>query len=81
MNSKQCLKINYPCIIYTTTKVENEFANNDIYKQDFFYELVLIDSNPDSEIFKRMCAMPKLRFKNFYISENLNHYVFESYIY
>lgn len=77
----ESLKIKYPCIIYSTHNVTNDFANNDIYKQDYFYELVLVDSNPDSEIFKKMCKLPKFRFKNFYVSENLNHYVFESYIY
>ena len=73
----ESLKINYPCIIYSTTGVANRFGNNDIYKQNLSYELVLVDSNPDSEIFKKLCKIPKCRFRNFYISENLNHYVFE----
>lgn len=77
----ESLRIKYPCIVYSLQNVSNRFANNDIYKQDHFYELVLVDSNPDSEIFKKMCKNPKFRFKNFYVSDNLNHFVFESYIY
>ena len=77
----ESLKINYPCIVYSTNRVGNGFGNNDIYKQDFGYQLVLIDPNPDSEIFKKMCSLPKLRFRNFYISENINHFVFETYLY
>lgn len=77
----ESLNIKYPCIIYETHDLKNRFANNNIYKQNFSYQLVLVDSNPDSEIFKNMCKIPQIKFKNFYISENLNHYVFESYIY
>lgn len=77
----ESLRIKYPCIVYSLQNVSNRFANNDIYKQDHFYELVLVDSNPDSEIFKKMCKNPKFRFKNSYVSDNLNHFVFESYIY
>lgn len=75
----ESLKINYPCVVYSINKLNNDFANNDIYKQDHFYELVLIDSNPDSEYFKKMCLLPNFKFKNYYVSDNLNHFVFNIY--
>ena len=75
------LRIDYPCIVYSISKVDNTYANNNIYKQDYFYELILVDSNPDSEYFKKLCKIPQCRFRNFYISDNLNHFVFNIYAY
>ena len=75
----ESLKINYPCIIYSTNSVDNIHGNNDVYKQDISYELVYVDSNPDNVIFKKLCNMEKCRFKRFYVSDNLNHFVFEIY--
>lgn len=77
----ETLKISYPCIIYSIKRIDNTYANNDIYKQDYFYELILVDSNPDSEIFKKLCKIPQCKFNNFYVSDNLNHYVFSFYNY
>ena len=76
----ETLKINYPCIIYEIERVRNQYANNDIYLQDYFYKLILVDSNPDSEYFKKLCKTPECRFVNYYVSENLNHFVFQIYI-
>ncbi len=75
------LEISYPCIIYSIRNVKNEYADDDIYLQDFYYELIVIDSNPDSELFRKICKIPQCKFRNFYISENLNHYVFDLYGY
>lgn len=75
------LRIDYPCIVYSINRVDNTYANNKIYKQDYFYELILVDSNPDSKYFKKLCEIPQCRFRNFYISDNLNHFVFNMYAY
>lgn len=77
----ESLKIKYPCIIYEIKRVHNQYANNDIYKQDHFYQLILVDSNPDSVYFSKLCKIPECRFSNYYVSDNLNHYVFEIYTY
>lgn len=75
----ESLSIRYPCIVYSLSKVDNLHGNNDIYKQDISYELIYVDSNPESNVFKKLCNIPMCKFKRFYISENLNHYVFEIY--
>lgn len=75
------MRIDYPCIVYSIKSVDNKYANNDIYKQDYFYELILVDSNPDSEYFHKLCKNPNCRFRNTYISDNLNHFVFNFYAY
>ena len=74
-------KISYPCIIYRINKVNNTYSNNNIYKQDYFYELILVDSNPDSKYFHKLCKLPNCVFKHFYVSDNLNHFVFSIYAY
>lgn len=75
------LVIKYPCVVYSIRNVKNVYADDDIYKQDFYYELIVIDSDPDSEIFKKLCKIKECKFRNFYISDNLNHFVFDIYGY
>ena len=77
----ESLYIDYPCIIYHLKNVKNTYADNDIYKQDKFYELIVVDSNPDSILFHKICKLPECKFRNFYVSENLNHFVFDLYTY
>jgi len=74
------LYIDYPCVIYHLSNVKNLYANNNIYKQDKFYELIIVDSNPDSILFEKFCKLPMCKFKNFYVSESLNHFVFDIFV-
>lgn len=75
------IEIDYPCIIYSIKNVRNTYADDAIYGQDFYYELIVVDSDPDSEIFRKLCRIPKCKFVNSYISDNLNHFVFNMYGY
>ena len=75
------MKLKYPCVVYSLKNVNTRAASNDVYKQDISYELILVDANPESEIFKKMLKVLQFKYKNHYVSENLNHYVFESYLF
>lgn len=73
------VKIKYPAIIYSRNSIDNNFANNTVYKQDVSYMLTVIYTDPDSEIPKNISKMKKCRFDRHYTSDNLNHDVFTLY--
>lgn len=77
--SPESKEMNYPAIVYSRNNIENEYANNSVYKQDFSYEIIVIDKNPDSEIVEKVSQLPMCRFDRHYTADNLNHDVFTLY--
>ena len=75
----ESLKINYPAIVYSRYKIDNTFADNSVYKQEYSYELTLIDDDPDSEAIQKLSLLPKCRHDRHYKSDNLNHDIFTIY--
>ena len=73
------VKMSYPAIVYSRKLIDNEYADNTVYKQSFAYDLTIIDKNPDSDISMKISKLPKCRFDRHYVSDNLNHYVFTLY--
>lgn len=73
------LKMQYPAIVYSRSDIDNAHANNSVYKQEYAYEITVIDRNPDSEIVKKVSRLPRCRFNRHYPSDNLNHDVFMIY--
>lgn len=72
----ESLKLSYPAIVYKRSRINNRFANNDVYNQYDSYEVTVIDKNPDSQIARDISLFPKTRFDRNFVSENLNHTVF-----
>ena len=75
----ESLKMNYPAIVYARKTIDNSYANNSVYKQNYAYEITVIDKNPDSEIVNRISKLPTCRFDRHFKSDNLNHDVFTLY--
>lgn len=73
------IQMSYPAIVYALNEIDNAHANNSVYKQDFSYEVTVIDEDPDGEIAKKVSLIPTCRFNRHFTSENLNHYVFTLY--
>ena len=68
------IKLNYPCIVYSISSVNKQNANDKMYKSMNEYKVVVIDSDPDSEISSKIIAhFPMCRFDRAYTSDNLNH--------
>ena len=68
------IKLNYPCIVYSISSVNKQNANDKMYKSMNEYKVVVIDSDPDSEIPSKIIAhFPMCRFDRVYTSDNLNH--------
>ncbi len=78
-NPPMSLKMKYPAIVYSLDNIENTHANNEVYNQYISYSIILVDANPDSELVSKLSRLPKVRFGNHYIADNLNHWVFTIY--
>lgn len=75
----ESIKMSYPAIVYERDNIRNDFANNFVYMQLHSYQITVIDYDPDSEIVKRVSALPMCSFSRHFVSDNLNHDVFRLY--
>lgn len=73
------VKMKYPAIKYSLSSIEIKHADDTSYNNKRVYELILIDSNPDSEFVDKLLQLPYCSFDRFYPSDNLNHYSFTLY--
>lgn len=73
-------KMKYPCIRYSINKIEGIHANNSIYKLSNAYEVILIDTNIESEFVEKLMKLPMCKFDRFYLADGLYHWVFTIYI-
>lgn len=70
----------YPCIVYERAKLDSRFANNLPYLVHERYTVTVIDSDPDSPIHKQVVKLPMCSHSAFFVSDNLNHHVFDIFI-
>ena len=75
----ESIKLNYPAIVYKRSNIQNTFADDNVYKQSYFYEITVIDRKPDSQITRKLSKLPKIRFDRSFTYDNLNHDVFTIY--
>ena len=75
----QSIRISYPAIIYSRSRIGNEFANDSVYNQTYQYSITVIDEDPDSEIVERVSKLPMCSFDRHYTADNLNHDTFTIY--
>jgi hypothetical protein len=73
------VKMSYPCIVYKRDAARSAFADNSPYKYMKRYQVIVIDSNPDSLIPDKIAGLPMSTFDRFYTADNLNHDVFNLY--
>ena len=70
------VKMKYPAIRYTRDEIENDFGDNNVYKQSFFYQVTVISSDPDCEVVHKVSHLPMCVYDRHYVADNLNHDVF-----
>lgn len=72
--------LEYPCIIYELASIDAQHADNKPYAVFNEYQVTLIDSNPDSPLKDELrVLLPGTRFDRFFVSDNLNHWVYNIY--
>lgn len=74
------LLIKYPAIIYSRSDIKNRSADDMAYSQFTFYDVTVIDKDPDSLLVYAVASLPRCKFGRHYKSDNLNHDTFEIFI-
>lgn len=72
-------KISYPCIVYQLDYIKPTFSDNIVYGNRKRYSVTYIDRSPDQYIPDKIGLLPMCSFVRFYISDNLNHYMYRLY--
>lgn len=67
----------YPCIVYQRDDSHVDWADNLKYERAKKYSITVIDRDPDSLIVDAVEGLPYTRFDRFYITDGLNHTVFQ----
>lgn len=75
----ESIKMAYPAIRYTKTKIDSKYANDKKYSKMCCYEIIVIDSNPDNKVIDDILELPYSRHDRHYKSDNLNHDVITLY--
>ena len=70
------LLLKYPAIVYSRSDIRNRPADDMVYSQFTFYDLTVIDKNPDSLLVYAVASLPRCKFGRHYKSDNLNHDTF-----
>lgn len=73
------VQMSYPAIRYKRKKIDNKFANNNVYMQFRCYEVTVIDYDPESRIVDLISQLPQCSHVRQYVADNLNHDVFTIY--
>ena len=74
------LLLKYPAIVYSRSDIRNRPADDRVYSQFTFYDLTVIDKNPDSLLVYAVASLPRCKFGRHYKSDNLNHDTFTIFI-
>lgn len=67
------VRMNYPAIKYSKTKIEGKFANNATYSFSNCYEITVIDRQPDNPVIYELLKLPYCSYETHYNADNLNH--------
>ena len=69
----------YDCIVYECSRIEPNFADNLPYLLHDRYQVTAIYRNPDSDLPRKIAALPLCSHERHYTADNLNHDVFNLY--
>ena len=76
----ETIKMEYPAIVYSRTKIRLDKADNASYLRTNKYEIIVIDRKPDSPVIESLLLqLPYISHDNHYKADNLNHDVFTLY--
>ena len=73
------VQMKYPAIVYSLSRINTSYANDELYKRLKGYLVKVIDTDPDTEIPDKVAKLPLSRFSRHFTADNLNHYVYDVY--
>lgn len=75
----ESLKMEYPAIRYSKSRLESRYADDIKYSKLTSYEVIVIDRNPDNGVIQKILELPYSSFERHYVSDNLNHDIINLY--
>ena len=63
----------YPAILYSKSRLESVYADNNKYAIRTRYDLIVIDKRPDNPVIKALMGLPYCSYDRQYKSDNLYH--------
>lgn len=75
----ESIKMEYPAIKYSKSRIDTSKANNSKYSKNTRYEIIVIAKLPDNVVIDKLLELPYCSFDRHYISDNLHHDVLTLY--
>lgn len=76
----ETLKMRYPCIRYSKARPKDEHADNIRYLHTSHYEMIVIDTDPDTDIPDKLVEqLEYCSINRYYTSNNLTHCALDLY--
>lgn len=77
--SPENLRMRYPAIIYSLDDIYKNSADDVAYKKVKAYQILLIYTDPDTDLLDKIISLPMCSFDRSYKADNLYHAVFTIY--
>lgn len=71
--------MSYPAIKYKKSNIQNSFANNKVYVQKQYYEVTVIEYDPDKPLTGLISKFPSIQRVSGFEKDGLYHEVFTLY--
>lgn len=75
----ETLKISYPAIIYSKSRIDARKADDSTYSKNTRYEIIVVDKRPDNPVIDKLLKLPYCSYDRYYSSNSLNHDVLTLY--
>lgn len=75
-NPPTSIHMEYDAIVFKRSRINNQSANNNVYRQLYAYEVTVITYDPDALIIEKISKLPHCRFDRNFVNDNLYHNVF-----
>lgn len=69
----EALKLSYPAIIYSKSKIDTKKANDSTYLKNTRYNIIVVDKMPDNPVIDKLLSLPYCSYDRHYNSDKLNH--------
>lgn len=75
----ESIRMNYPAIKYSKSKIDTRKANNSTYSKRTRYEIIVISKLPDNPVIDKLLELPYCSYDRPYKADGLNHDVLTLY--
>ena len=73
------IRMQYPAIVYNYSRMDPVRASNNLYYLKTAYDITLIDSDPETNVVRKLLGFPYCTYDRSYVFENLHHFTFTIY--